>query len=71
MTETFAPWRQPGYSDIVSAKPQDGDDIQVEFANGDVVVLQPSALGISGATYETAVADEGFALLAFGACTAI
>src|SRR5579864_4204375 len=46
MTDTTrAPWLESGYSDIVAARRSDGD-VEVEFANGDVVVTSASTLGI-------------------------
>ena len=38
----LAPWEQPGYSEIVEIE-QVGGDVQVQFANGDVVRVAPSA----------------------------
>lgn len=46
MTETpRRPWQEPGYSDIVAARRGHGD-VEVEFANGDVVLAPAAALGI-------------------------
>ena len=42
-----SPWAQPGYSDIRSVD-QVGDQIEVAFLNGDVVLLSPSRFGIHG-----------------------
>jgi transcriptional regulator with XRE-family HTH domain/Zn-dependent peptidase ImmA (M78 family) len=45
MTETTPAWLELGYGDIVGAAVS-GGDIEVEFANGDVVVLPSSRFGI-------------------------
>lgn len=39
------PWQEEGYADIVRAR-LDGDDLRVEFANGDVVMLSMRRLGL-------------------------
>jgi transcriptional regulator with XRE-family HTH domain/Zn-dependent peptidase ImmA (M78 family) len=41
----LAPWEQPGYSEIVEIE-QVGGDVQVQFANGDVVRVAPSRFGV-------------------------
>jgi transcriptional regulator with XRE-family HTH domain len=46
MNKSVRPWDQPGYSDIESAATRDGE-IEVRFANGDVVVVPADTLGVS------------------------
>lgn len=57
------PWTEPGYSDITSVE-QVGDQIEVAFLNGDVVLLSPARFGIRG-DFEVALAeeDEGLAIM--------
>ena len=57
------PWTEPGYSDIASVE-QVGDQIEVAFLNGDVVLLSPRRFGIRG-DFEVALAeeDEGLAIV--------
>lgn len=40
-------WEEAGYSDIAAATGA-GDDLEVTFANGDVVHLAPATLGVTG-----------------------
>ena len=47
MTEITAPWSEEGYADITAAT-RSGSDIEVEFANGDVVLLAASRFGLAG-----------------------
>src|SRR5215470_8330648 len=47
MTEITAPWAEEGYADITAAA-RSGSDIEVEFANGDVVLLPASRFGFAG-----------------------
>jgi transcriptional regulator with XRE-family HTH domain/Zn-dependent peptidase ImmA (M78 family) len=44
------PWLHPGYSDVVAARNADGD-LEVEFANGDVVRVPASTFGVSGSDF--------------------
>ena len=57
-----SPWTEPGYSDIASVE-QIGDQIEVAFLNGDVVLLSPRQFGIRG-DFEVALIeeDEGLAI---------
>jgi transcriptional regulator with XRE-family HTH domain len=63
MTNTITHWSAPGYSDIVSARHAAGD-IDVEFANGDVVVIPASTFGIATTDFELVVADGGLSIRA-------
>lgn len=47
MTKITAPWSEEGYADITAAA-RSGSDIEVEFANGDVVLLPASRFGLAG-----------------------
>jgi transcriptional regulator with XRE-family HTH domain len=47
MTEIAAPWSEEGYADIIAAA-RSGSDIEVEFANGDVILLAASRFGLVG-----------------------
>jgi transcriptional regulator with XRE-family HTH domain len=47
MTEITAPWSEEGYADITGAT-RSGPDIEVEFANGDVVLIAASRFGLAG-----------------------
>src|SRR6185437_2197045 len=47
MPEIRAPWSEEGYADITAAA-RIGPDIEVEFANGDVVILPASQFGLAG-----------------------
>jgi transcriptional regulator with XRE-family HTH domain len=60
------PWGEPGYGDIASVE-QFGDQIEVAFLNGDVVLLSPRRFGIHG-DFEVALAeeDEGLAITLAG-----
>ena len=60
------PWAEPGYGDIAGVE-QFGDQIQVAFLNGDVVLLSPRRFGIHG-EFEVALAeeDEGLAITLAG-----
>ena len=57
---TQAPWLEPGYGDIEAATDRDGL-IEVAFANGDVVLVDPSALGVAGGL-SVGVAEGGAAV---------
>src|SRR4051812_36217840 len=56
-----APWMQPGYGDVESAA-RHGELIEVVFANGDVVRVDPMALGVTNA-FQVSVAEGGAAVL--------
>ena len=57
-----ASWDEIGYSDIVAAVRQDRD-VAVEFANGDVVRIPASALGIVESEFEVEPGlDDGLSL---------
>ncbi len=57
MTDTTgAPWRTPGYSDVRVVE-RVGDDLHVEFANGDVVRVSPTRFGVEG-DFEVRFDDE-------------
>jgi transcriptional regulator with XRE-family HTH domain/Zn-dependent peptidase ImmA (M78 family) len=57
-----APWDEIGYSDIVAAARQDRD-VAIEFANGDVVRIPVSALGLAEPEFEVELGlDEGLSL---------
>jgi transcriptional regulator with XRE-family HTH domain len=47
MTEIRTPWSEEGYADITAAA-RTGSDIEVEFANGDDVLLPASRFGLAG-----------------------
>jgi transcriptional regulator with XRE-family HTH domain len=47
MIETAASWTEEGYADVVSAS-LSAADLEVEFANGDVVLIAASNFGVSG-----------------------
>src|SRR5262245_20082509 len=47
MTEITAPWSEEGYADITAAA-RSGSDIEVEFANGHVLLLPASRFGLAG-----------------------
>lgn len=53
-----ASWAHPGYGDIVSATLAD-DEIEVTFANGDVVALAPTRFGIMGHAFRVESVDGG------------
>ncbi len=55
------PWLAEGYGDVEAADRTDGF-IQVAFANGDVVQVDPAALGVSG-EFTVEVAEGGAAVL--------
>lgn len=42
-----SPWLAPGYGDITQVA-KVGDDLEVTFANGDLVRIDPSILGVAG-----------------------
>jgi len=58
---TREPWMETGYGDVESAARRDGV-LEVVFANGDVVHIDPAALGASG-EFTLQVADGGAAVL--------
>ena len=58
MNRPTAPWGQAGYSDIVAAARQD-DDLTVEFANGDVVRVAPTRLGITDPEFDVESGEDG------------
>jgi transcriptional regulator with XRE-family HTH domain len=58
MTEITAPWSEEGYADITAAA-RSGTDIEVEFANGDVVLLAASRFGLAGNFEVEPDAEEG------------
>ena len=47
MTDIREPWSEDGYADVTAAT-RSGSDIEVEFANGDVVLLPASQFGLAG-----------------------
>jgi len=52
-------WEQPGYSDVVAAA-REGDDVAVEFANGDVVRVPATAFGVFNSEFTVGPGpDEG------------
>jgi transcriptional regulator with XRE-family HTH domain len=51
------PWLHPGYSDVASARNAEGD-LEVEFANGDVVHVPVSTFGVSGSDFSVSVDPE-------------
>lgn len=61
MTESAAPWLEAGYADITAAA-RSGSDIEVEFANGDVVLVAGSLFGVAGDFEAEADADEGLSV---------
>ena len=61
MTETATPWSEEGYADIVGAA-RSGSDIEVEFANGDVIVVAAAQFGVSGDFEVQADAEEGLSV---------
>lgn len=54
-------WSRAGYADIVSAAAIDGD-LQIEFANGDVVMAPRASLGIPSGPITVELADGGLTL---------
>ena len=58
---TRGPWMEPGYGDVEAAAPRDSR-IEVVFANGDVVQIDPAALGVAG-KFTVDVAEGGAAVL--------
>jgi transcriptional regulator with XRE-family HTH domain len=61
MTEIAAPWSEEGYADITAAT-RSGSDIEVEFANGDVVLLAASRFGLAGNFEVEPDAEEGLSV---------
>jgi transcriptional regulator with XRE-family HTH domain len=61
MTEIRAPWSEEGYADITAAV-RSGADIEVEFANGDVVLLPASRFGLVGDFEVEPDAEEGLSV---------
>jgi transcriptional regulator with XRE-family HTH domain len=61
MTETTAPWSEEGYADITDAT-RSGADIEVEFANGDVVLIPVSRFGMAGGFEVEADQEEGLSV---------
>ena len=57
----LAPWLQPGYGDVETAARR-GDHVEVSFADGDVVSIDASVLGVGG-DFSAAVAEGGAAIL--------
>jgi transcriptional regulator with XRE-family HTH domain len=47
-------WEQPGFSDITGAA-RSAEGVQVQFANGDTVTVDPGMLGLTGADYSVEV----------------
>ncbi len=58
---TAARWEQPGYGDVTAAR-RSHELLEVEFANGDVVTLEPERLGLTR-EFEAQPADGGSAVL--------
>jgi len=61
MTEIAAPWSEDGYADITAAT-RSGSDIEVEFANGDVVLLPASRFGLAGDFEAEPDVEEGLSV---------
>src|SRR5262245_26699549 len=61
MTEMTAPWSEDGYADITAAA-RAGSDIEVEFANGDVVLVAASRFGVTGEFEVEPDLDEGLSV---------
>jgi transcriptional regulator with XRE-family HTH domain len=61
MTEITAPWSEEGYADITAAA-RSGSDIEVEFANGDVVLLPASRFGFAGDFEAEPDVEEGLSV---------
>jgi transcriptional regulator with XRE-family HTH domain len=59
--DLFAPWRQPGYDEIEDAR-RVGDDLEVTFANGDVVRVAPERFGFFGDFKVEVVKQDGGAV---------
>jgi transcriptional regulator with XRE-family HTH domain len=55
------PWTEPGYGDVGAVARRDGL-VEVAFANGDVVQLDPIALGVTG-EFTVDVAEGGAAVM--------
>ncbi len=55
------PWEQEGYGDVVAARRRD-ELLEVTFANGDVVLLEPSPLGLAW-EFEAQPAEGGAAVI--------
>lgn len=54
-------WEQDGYGDVIAARRQD-ELLEVSFANGDVVALEPAPLGLAW-EFEAQPAEGGAAVL--------
>lgn len=64
MTETTASWTEEGYADVVNAS-RAGTNLEVEFANGDVVLLPASDFGLRGAFNVTVDGDDRMSINVF------
>jgi hypothetical protein len=64
LVSTLGPWMEDGYGDVEAATYRDGL-VEVVFANGDVVPINPDALGVIG-EFTIEVADGGAAVLVTG-----
>jgi transcriptional regulator with XRE-family HTH domain/Zn-dependent peptidase ImmA (M78 family) len=51
------PWLDSGYADVVGARNADGD-LEVEFANGDLIRVPVSTFGISGSDFSVGLDPE-------------
>lgn len=56
-----APWLRPGYGDVETVARR-GDYVEVSFADGDTVTIDPSVLG-AGGDFTVGVAEGGAAIL--------
>ena len=61
MTEITGPWSEEGYADIVGAA-RSGSELEIEFANGDVVLLPAARFGVSGDFEVTTDPEEGLSV---------
>lgn len=62
MTSQAPTWAEAGYADIKSVEKR-GDNIEVEFINGDLLIVDPPMFGVSTADFTVEFdADEGLSL---------
>lgn len=56
-SQSTGTWTEPGYADIVSAT-RSGDEIEVAFANGDLISIPSAMIGVSSADFQVQVDPE-------------
>ena len=57
-SQDVRPWQEPGYGDIVSALADEEGAVEVSFANGDLLTVSRSRLGLPEGPLELAVDPE-------------